>query len=270
MKQIHLSVVLATYNEELNIKDCLESVKAIADEIIVVDGKSQDKTAQVAKSTGARVISVENNPQFHANKQLATDAAKGEWILQLDADERVSKELAKEIAHILTADNKDIGGYFIPRRNWFLGRFLTKGGVYPDPVLRLFRRGKGIFKHDEIINNGITTSNVHAQIHVGGEIGMLKSDLIHYGDVSFTKYLLRFNRYTQLEAENLYTLGVTPNFGKSFDYFIIKPLYWFFKRFIRHRGYVDGYQGFLFALLSALHYPVIYMKLRELQVKKHD
>jgi len=265
MNHTKLSVVLATYNEESNIKDCLSSVKDIADEIIVVDGKSVDKTAQIAQQLGAKVISVANNPQFHKNKQIAINSATGEWILQLDGDERVSPELAKEIIKVINDKQNKLDAYYLPRKNWFLGRFLTKGGAYPDPVLRLFRRGKGNFTHTKIINNGITTSNVHAQIEVGGQTERLNHNLIHYGDLSFSKYLMRFNRYTQLEAENLVFLKFKPNFLHLVNYIICKPIYWFIKRYIRHRGYVDGYQGFLFALLSAMHYPVIYLKLLEHQ-----
>jgi len=179
-----LSIAIATFNESQNIKDCLKSVKDIAGEIVVVDGKSSDDTAAIARSMGAKVISVDNNPQFHANKQLAIDKASGDWILQLDADERLSPELAREISGQVALENNPNDGFYLPRKNWFLGRFLSKGGAYPDPVLRLFKKGKGKFEHKGIIDNGITTSNVHAQIEVRGKIGHLKHDLIHYGDRS--------------------------------------------------------------------------------------
>ena len=258
-----LSIVIATFNEEKNIKDCLKSIKDIADEIIIVDGQSTDKTPQIAKKMGATIISVPNKPDdFHANKQLGIDKAKGEWILQLDADERVTKPLAKEIESLIKS-NTVLEGYAIPRKNWFLGRFLTKGGAYPDPVVRLFKQGKGSFSNQTIIDNSITTSNVHAQIQIASEVGILTQDLIHYGDLEIERYLKRLNRYTTLEAENLQKLGFETNLVKSIDYLVAKPIYWFFKRYLRHRGYVDGFQGFLFALLSALHYPIIYLKIWE-------
>lgn len=286
-KSINLSVVIATYNEEKNIAACLESVKNIADEIIIIDGQSTDETPEIAQNLGAKVISVPNKPNdFHANKQLGIDKATGEWILQLDADERVSTELESEIKIITkqnsslldekeTSENKPshlqatsykqqaINGFAIPRKNWFLGRFLTKGGVYPDYVVRLFRKGKGSFPKSKIINNSITTSNVHAQIEIKGILGHLKNDLIHYGDMEIERYLSRFNRYTSLESDNLISLNFRLNIIQALNYLIIKPAYWFVMRYFRHRGYVDGFQGFLFALFSSLHYPVIYLKIWE-------
>src|SRR5260221_7629084 len=162
MKPI-LSVVLATYNEEKNLSHCLSSVTEIADEIIIVDGSSTDKTVDIAKKFGAKVTITSNPPMFHINKQKALDEAEGEWILQLDADERVSENLAKEIRKVIVMDQKqlesyqkqlpdkllfqrhtkllekrdghigedekDFAGFFIPRLNYFMGRYLRFGGV---------------------------------------------------------------------------------------------------------------------------------------------
>src|SRR3989344_5004429 len=132
MKKI--SVVLAVFNEEENLKSCLDSVKDLAWEIVVVDGGSTDKTLEIAKSFGAKIIQTNNPPVFHINKNKAINAAQGDWILQLDADEIVARELAEEIKRII-ALKSDVNGYWIPRRNFFLGRFLTKGGQYPDYTL---------------------------------------------------------------------------------------------------------------------------------------
>src|SRR5581483_9317713 len=128
MKKVTVSVVLATFNEEKNLPDCLESVKNFADEIIVVDGTSTDKTVEIAKNYKAKVLVTTNPPIFHINKQKAIDMATKDWILQLDADERVTPALAKEIEQIINGDEEK-NGYWIPRKNWFLGRFLMKGGV---------------------------------------------------------------------------------------------------------------------------------------------
>lgn len=136
-----ISVVLATYNEEKNLPDCLESVKDLADEIIIVDGGSTDKTVEIAKKYKAKIISTTNPPIFHINKQKAIDVATKDWVLQLDADERITKELGKEIEEKIR--DKNVNGYWMPRKNWFLGRFLRKGGQYPDYTLRLYRNGKG-------------------------------------------------------------------------------------------------------------------------------
>ena len=132
MKKIRLSVVLATRNEEANLAKCLESVRQLADEIVVADERSTDKTVEIAKKYGAKIISVPHQENFHITKNIAIDAAKGEWILQLDADEVISPELAKEIISVIK--NTEYNGFWINRKNWFLGRFLTKGGQYSDPT----------------------------------------------------------------------------------------------------------------------------------------
>ena len=161
-----LSVVLATYNEEKNLPACLESVAGWCSEIVVIDGSSRDHTIDIAQKFGARVTVTDNPPIFHINKQKAIDLARGEWILQLDADERVSRELKTEIDAAIK--NPDIDGYWLPRKNYFLGRFLTKGGQYPDYTLRLYRKGKG----------RLPLKDVHEQAIVLGEVGYLKNPLI--------------------------------------------------------------------------------------------
>lgn len=158
-----LSVVLATFNEERNLSDCLDSVKNIIDEIIVVDGGSTDNTLEIARKYRAIIIQTTNPPIFHINKQKAINAATKDWILQLDADERVSIELEKEIQLIIN-NKSSVSGYWIPRKNWFLGRFLTKGGQYPDYTLRLYRKGKG----------ALPQKSVHEQAVINGKVGYLK------------------------------------------------------------------------------------------------
>ncbi|HEX8923183.1 MAG TPA: glycosyltransferase family 2 protein, partial [Patescibacteria group bacterium] len=132
-----ISIALATYNEEENISRCLDAVSTFADEIIVVDGQSQDETVSLVKKyPQAKVISTTNKPIFHINKQMAIDACKSDWILQLDADEVVSSDLKKEIEKILSEKPSNIpeNGFWLNRKNYFLGSFLTKGGQYPDPT----------------------------------------------------------------------------------------------------------------------------------------
>ncbi|PJA23081.1 hypothetical protein COX59_01375, partial [Candidatus Beckwithbacteria bacterium CG_4_10_14_0_2_um_filter_47_25] len=181
---IPLSVVLATYNEETNIADCIKSVQGLAGEIIVVDGSSTDNTREIVKKLGAKVFKVGNQPIFHINKQLAVDKAGGRWILQLDADERLTPELKAEIRAAIKQSK--FAGYYLPRKNWFLTKFLTKGGQYPDYLIRLFLKGKGHFPCE----------SVHEQITIDGQVGYLKNPLLHLADKKFSHYLLRFNRYT--------------------------------------------------------------------------
>jgi len=132
MARMTLSVVLATHNEEENLPGCLDSVRNLADEIIIVDGSSMDRTVEIAKKYGAKIKITTNKPNFHINKQMAIDMATGDWILQLDADEKVSPELVQEIKSEIRNPKSEINGYWMPRKNWFLGRFLMKGGQYPD------------------------------------------------------------------------------------------------------------------------------------------
>ena len=137
-----ISVVLAVYNEEDNLSSCLESIRDLADEIVIVDGGSVDRTLDIAQQFKAKIIKSNNPPNFHINKNKAIDAASGNWILQLDADEVVTEGLAEEIKKVISKES-EINGYWIPRKNFFLGRFLKKGGQYPDYTLRLYKKGKG-------------------------------------------------------------------------------------------------------------------------------
>jgi glycosyltransferase involved in cell wall biosynthesis len=252
-----LSVTLATYNESKNITRCLEAINDIATEIIVVDGQSQDNTVSLIKKfKNAQVISTVNKPMFHINKQIGISACKGDWILQLDADEIVTPELKKEIESYLKKDINEVeeNGFWIPRKNYFLGTFLKKGGQYPDPTIRFYKNGKA----------HLPCKDVHEQAEVDGLVGWLKNDLEHYADTSFSLYLLRANRYTTLLAQELKENKVKINILNGINYYFIKPSWWFLKTYFRHRGYVDGFPGFVFSYFSALRFPIAYNKYYEL------
>lgn len=278
-----ISIALAIYNEEENIKDCLESVKW-ADEVVVVDGSSTDKTREIAKKHGAKVFVTDNPPIFHINKQKALDACKGEWILQLDADERVTKKLAEEIKMIISLNEKEIekyqetlpnknlfqrhqriiekrdgrvgqdsgeyAGFFVPRLNYFLGKYLRYGGVYPDGVIRLVKNGKAYFP----------CKSVHEQIVINGRIGWLENDLIHLADTNFKKYLERNSKYIDLIATEFKETRLSRNPIQCLNYFLIKPVYWFFLTLFRHKGILDGFQGIVFSFFSALRFPRAYWR----------
>lgn len=248
-----LSVVLATFNEENNLPDCLSSVKGLADEIVIVDGTSKDNTVQIAKSFGARVLVKDNPPIFHINKQIAIDMATKDWVLQLDADEQVTPQLAEEIRHIMK-DHQSANGYWVPRKNWFLGRFLMKGGVYPDYTLRLYRKGKG----------HLPQKDVHEQAVVEGTVGYLKNPLIHMADPYFDRYLLRYGRYTNLIAKELQEKKIGRNPYAIFKYLLVLPVWWFCLIYIRHKGFMDGWQGLIWAFFSAMRFPVSYVKYLQL------
>lgn len=245
-----ISVVLATFNEEKNLPACLDSIKGLVNEIIVVDGGSQDKTVDIAKEYGAKVTVTDNPPIFHINKQKAINKATKDWILQLDADERVTPELKKEILYILNFPSLNINGYWIPRKNWFLGRFLMKGGQYPDYTLRLYRKDKG----------RLPQKSVHEQAVVEGNVGYLKNSLIHMADPAFSRYLLRWDRYTDLMASELENKKAESKFILGIKYLFFLPIWWFFMTYIRHKGFMDSWQGFIFSLFSSLRFPVSYVK----------
>ena len=256
-----LSVTLAVYNESKNITRCLEAIDDIATEIIVVDGQSEDDTvALVKKFKKARVISATNKPMFHINKQMGISACKGDWILQLDADEVVTSALKKEIVSYLKKDINEIkeNAFWIPRKNYFLGTFLKKGGQYPDPTIRFYKNGKA----------NLPCKDVHEQAEVDGLVGYLKNDLEHFADTSFSLYLFRANRYTTLLAQELQDKKTPINFVSFINFYLIKPLWWFLKTFFRHRGYVDGFPGFVFSFYSALRFPIAYTKYYELSKNK--
>lgn len=279
-----LSVALAVFNEEKNLGKCLESVKDLASEIVVVDGSSTDRSVEIAKSYGAKIIITDNPPIFHINKMKAVDAASGDWILQLDADERISPALSEEIKKVVGMSKKELGEYeenlprrdlflrhqklleerdgavgtnqgdfvafFIPRANYFLGRYLKYGGVYPDGVIRLFKKGKAY----------LPCKSVHEQYVVLGKVGWLANDLLHFDSPTFSKYIKRNNRYTNLMASEIKEkkVGLNPIF--AVNYLIVKPIWWFLLTFFRHKGFLDLWQGFVFSFFSSLRFPVSYFK----------
>ena len=271
-----ISVVINTRNEEENIARCLESVKSIADEIIIFDEYSTDSTREIAEEFGAKVFLEPHHDIFHITKQKALEQAQGEWILQLDADEVVTKELAKEIVstvhglpptvhnklfnkHQMLIEQRDgvIGkqtgetvGYFIARRNMFLGKPLIHAGVYPDGVIRLVKKGKARFP----------SKSVHEQIELEGEVGWLSGDLLHYDSPTLKRYLSRLNRYTDLKAQELKSSKIPKNIFSFLRFTFLLPTYYFLLLFIRHKGFLDGVNGFLWSFFSALHYPIAYFK----------
>lgn len=253
MKRQTLSIAIATFNEEKNLAKCFESIKNIADEIVVVDGQSSDKTVEIAKSYGARVKITTNKPIFHINKQMAIDMCTKDWILQLDADEIVSPQLRDEILSILKSQ-ETANGYWIPRKNWFIGRFLIKGGQYPDYTLRIYKNGKG----------RLPQKDVHEQAVVEGQVGYLKNPLLHYPYENFASYLTKWNRYNDLLAtqikEEVKNKNLFSKMLSAINYLIIKPIFWFIITCIRHKGFMDLGPGFVFSLFSALRFPVSYIK----------
>lgn len=251
---VTLSVALASFNEEQFIKPCLDAIKDIANEIVVYDAQSTDNTVlELKKYKNLKLISGPNHPLFHLNKQAALDACSCDWILQLDPDEVVTPELKKEI--VTTINQPQFDGYWINRTNYFLGRFLKKGGAYPDPTIRLYRRGLG----------RLPCLDVHEQAIIKGTVGHLKHELQHFSDPTFFRYMSRSNRYTSIEAKLIADKKIKISF---FDYFVVKPIFRFCQIYFRHKGFLDGFPGFVYAFYSSLRFPAVYVKHYELTVLK--
>ena len=249
---IKLSVALAVHNESENLTACLDSIKDITEEIVIVDGASSDNTVTLATKYGAKVIHEVNRSNFHINKQIAIDACSGDWILQLDADERVSSMLATEIKAIVEAPlASQPDAYYLKRRNYFLGRWMSKGGMYPDPVIRLFQKGKA----------RLPQASVHELMTVDGPTKWLNQDLLHLADPVFSRYLRRSNRYTALQAaEWLKEDKLGTGLWDIILYTCLKPLIRFLEIYLRHKGFQDGFPGFVFALYSGAHIRTSYIK----------
>lgn len=256
MKKIQISAVLATFNEEKNITDCINSLKSFADEIIVVDGSSSDKTRELAQKLGAKVIKTTNKQMFHINKNMAINEAAGPWVFLVDADERVSSSLAREIKDKVKS-NPDENGFWVNRRNWYIGKFLKKGGAYPDSVIRLFKKDKG----------RLPQISVHEQVKIDGKVGRLKNDILHLADPDFARYLMRADRYTSQTAKEITSLNPGFGLGTILKYTVFKPVYTFFLIYFRHLGFKDGFPGFVWAFFSGAHHFYAYIKYWEIAGK---
>ena len=236
MTRRRLSVVVVTLNEEERLRACLESA-AWADELIVVDALSQDKTVQIAREFTDRVI-VRPWPGFAAQKNFAIGEAGGDWILSLDADELVSPELRGEIARVLAAGGPH-DGYRTPRRNIFWGKWVRHGGLWPDWQLRLFRRGRGRF----------VERAVHESVEVAGSVGRLEGPLIHRSYRDVADFLARADRYSTLAAEEWRRSGRP---ARTSD-MVLRPLGRFVSMYVLQLGVLDGARGFLLASLYAYY-----------------
>jgi glycosyltransferase involved in cell wall biosynthesis len=229
-----LSVTVIAWNEEERLRGCLESV-AWADEIVVVDAESTDKTAALARDFTDRVW-VRPWPGFATQKNFALAQATGDWVLSLDADERVTPDLADRIRAILAADGP-ADGYSVPRRNIFWGAWVRHGGLYPDYQLRLFRRGAGRFVDDA----------VHESVRVDGRVEVLGEALLHQSYRDLEDFVRRSNRYSTLAAQDWVRRGR----GVSLAALIMKPLGRFLSMYIVQRGFLDGWRGLVLAVLYA-------------------
>lgn len=248
MAKLSLTVVVLTKNEENNIEECLGSVYGWADELIVVDDESTDRTVELAKKFTDKILHRKmDNEGIHRNWAYAK--AKNEWVLSLDADEIASEELKKEISETL-ADTK-FHAFSIPLRNYIGNYWVQHGGWYPAGKLRLFFKSR--FQYEEV--------EVHPRVFLDGETGHLTKDIIHKGYPDFEHFLASLNRQTTLEARKWVQTGRKMSTGRA----IWRTLDRFPRHFIGKKGYKDGFIGFMIAFFASLYQIMSYAKYWELK-----
>lgn len=241
----NISVIIIAGNEEDNIEDCLKSAEW-ADEIILVDSESDDRTVEIAGKYTDKIY-IRKWEGYSKQKKYALSLARNEWVLSLDADERISRELKAEI---LNGVDENYNGFRIPRKNYFLGKHITGCGWDNDFQLRLFRKSA----------TDITDNLVHESFVVNGAVGRLENRILHYSYRTLKDAVAKMNNYSTLEAEQKYRdKKVTP-----VD-FIIHPASAFIQYFLVKKGYKDGKYGLMVSLLHAMTNMQIYMKMWELK-----
>ncbi len=241
-----ISACIITLNEEENIQACIESLRW-CDEIIVVDSFSSDRTVEIARSLIGNVAQ-RTFTTVSEQKNYAVSLASHAWVLNVDADERVPPELAEEIRSELAANAGSINGYFMPRRTYFLGRWISRGAWYPDRTLRLFRRDKGSFQG----------THPHAKVHLDGSSKTLRRDLHHFTYRDLAHNLETINTYAdhfaaQERAHPAWALVLM----------LLKPPVKFVETFIYKRGFLDGWPGFMIAAMNSFYVFLKYAKLWE-------
>ena len=252
-----ISIALITLNEEANLPRTLESVMPLVrdgqGEIIVVDSGSTDRTLEIARSHGAKIF-IEEWKGFAAQKNSAMEKASGDWVLQLDADEALEEELAEEINRELEGSESPVG-YWIPRKNYFLGRWIKHGGFYPDPKLRLIRRGAGKFEE----------YGAHPTIKVNGPTGTLKHALIHNAYPTLRGYIDHMNSYSSSGSEVAVAKG---HRGFNLLNIVVRPKLTFLYNYVFRLGFLDGREGFLLQFYHAVYVSWKYAKAWELSRNK--
>ncbi len=241
------SAIIITKNEEANIRECLQSVKWMKD-LVVIDAGSTDKTVAIARKFTAKTFT-KPWQGFGAARNLAIGKCSGDWIFWIDADERMTPALAEEIRGILSNGSQSYNGFSVPRRSFFLGKWIKYCGWYPGRVVRLFRRGTGRFSDHK----------VHERIEITGKVGRLQSDLLHYTDPSLSHYFEKFNRYTTLAADEM----TRRNYRWWPLHLFLRPLWTFIRMYVLQRGFLDGMHGFVLSANSAFYVLTKYAKVWE-------
>ena len=241
-----LSVILITRNEEANLDDCLASLEGIAQQIVVVDTNSSDRTLEIAQKHGASVSQPADWPGFGPQKNRALDLATSEWVLSLDADERLTPALKSEI---LTAihHSAHVDCFAIPRLSWYCGRFIRHSGWSPDYVDRLFKRGTARFSDDL----------VHERLIPSGQVAKLENPMLHYSFMNYSQVLQKLDRYSSASAEQAFARGKTSSPLKA----VLHGAWAFFRTYVLRAGFLDGPQGFALAVSNGQGTYYRYIKL---------
>jgi len=253
MKKERISAIIISKNEESNIEECLKSLIWV-DEIVIIDSGSTDKTEFISKKYTNNFYKSKWQG-FGIQKQKALDKASGEWILSIDADERVTNDLQKEIIKTISS-KKNINGYKIPRKSFYLNKFIKHSGWYPDYVMRLARRDSCYFSSD-IVHERLIIKDDNPP-------GVLKSELRHYPYQSISHHLTKINHYSNLSAEKMFNEGRKISWIAVF----LVPIFGFFRSYIFRLGILDGWNGLVIACSTALIGWLKYLKLKELYIKK--
>ena len=245
-----VSVVVSAYNEEKKLEDCLKSVKDVASEIVVIDNTSSDKTSQIAKKYTDKVFMRENNVMLNVNKNFGFTKVTGKWILNLDADERVTDELSKEILDL--DENMSTNGLLIPRKNILFGKWIRHSIWWPDYQLRLFKKNKGKFEE----------KHVHELLTLEGEAEKLMAPIEHLNYQTISQYLYKLEHiYTESEVENI----IKSNKKLGWHDALRMPAQDFMKTYFFQQGYKDGLHGLVLSLLQAFYMVVVFAKVWEKQ-----
>jgi len=249
MEKISVSIICR--NEEKNIEGCIESV-SWADEIIVIDGFSEDKTPEIARKYTDKIFQNKWGG-FSDQREFALIKCSNEWIFSLDADERCSPELAEELRSIVSSHSNTYTGFKIPRKSFFLGKWVRHSGWYPNYQLRFFRKR----------NIKVSGRLVHEKYELDGETGYLKNDLLHYTVQSINEYVSRVNHYSSLQA-----LEKAKNRKVSFINLFLRPSLAFIQGYFFKGGFLDGITGLMVVNFHIITNILTYMKIWEIQHKK--
>ncbi len=248
-KNILLSAVVSVFNGEKELDDCLKSA-SFADEIIVVNNSSTDRTEEIALKYTKKIFTQPNNLMLNINKNLGFSKATGEWILSLDADERITPDLKTEIESRIKNQESRIDGYFIPRKNIIFGKWIEHTGWYPDHQLRLFKNGKGKFPE----------KHVHEMVKVDGEAGYLQNHIIHYNYNTISQFLQKLGDiYAPNEAEQLLKKSYIFDWKDGIRF----PVKEFLSRFFAREGYKDGFHGLMLSFLMAFYHLIVFANIWE-------